>query len=67
MNSSTLPLTSALDRGGWLTPRLGPFTPRGSNTVRFVQKTVLSPGPVWTGDENIATGIRSPDGPARAI
>jgi hypothetical protein len=26
--SSTLSLTSALDQGGWLTPRLGRFTPR---------------------------------------
>ena len=25
--SSTLPLTSALDGGGWLTPRSGRFTP----------------------------------------
>ena len=27
-NSSTLSLTSALDRGGWSTPRPGHFTPR---------------------------------------
>jgi hypothetical protein len=27
MHSSTLSLTSALDRGGWLTPRSGCFTP----------------------------------------
>ena len=35
--SSTLSLTSALHRGGWLTPRPGHLT-RGRDTVRIVQE-----------------------------
>jgi hypothetical protein len=35
MYSSTLPSTSALDVGGWSTPRLGRFTP-GKDPVRIV-------------------------------
>ena len=36
MYSSTLPSTSALDGGGWSTPRLGRFTP-GKDPVPIVQ------------------------------
>jgi hypothetical protein len=43
MYSSTLSLTSALDEGGWSTPRPGRFTP---GDTRY-------PGPVWTGTENL--------------
>jgi hypothetical protein len=35
--SSTLSLTSALDGGGWSTPRQGRFTP-GNDTVPIVQE-----------------------------
>ena len=35
MYSSTLPSTSALDGGGWSTPRPGPFTP-GKDPVPIV-------------------------------
>ena len=66
MYSSTLPLTSALDGGGWSTPRPGRFTP-GKVPVPIVQESGLSPGPLWTGAENLAlTGIRSPNRPARS-
>jgi hypothetical protein len=44
---------------GWLVsaaPR--PLYPRGRDPVPIVQETGWSPGPVWTGAENIAsTGI----------
>jgi hypothetical protein len=66
MYSSTLPSTSALDGGGWSTPRPGRFTP-GKDPVPIVQEAGWAPGPVWTGEENLArTGIRSPDCPARS-
>ena len=39
----------------------------GKYPVPFVQEAGWSPGPVWTGSENLAyTGIRSPDCPARS-
>ena len=64
--TSTLPSTSALNGGGWSTPRLGRFTP-GNDPVTIVQEAGWAPGPVWTGAENLApTGIRSPDSPARS-
>jgi len=41
------------------------FTPE-KDPVPIVQEAGWAPGPVWTGDENIAsTSIRSPDRPAR--
>ena len=66
MYSSTLSLTSALDGGGWSTPRPGRFTP-GKDPVPIVQEAGWAPGSVWAGAENLAsTGIRSPDRPARS-
>ena len=66
MYTSTLPSTSELDGGGWLTLRPGRFTP-GKNPVPIVQEAGWAPGPVWTGGENLApTGIRSPNRPARS-
>jgi len=63
MYSCTLSLTSALDVGGWLTPRSDRFTP-GRDTVPLVWVAWLGPG---TGGENLAaTWIRSPDRPARS-
>ena len=42
------------------------FTPR-KDPVPIVQETGWTPGPVWTGTENLAlTGIRFPDRPARS-
>ena len=65
-HSSTLSLTSALDGGGWSTPRTGRFTP-GKDTVPIVYEVGWAPGPVWTGAENLApTGIRSPNCPAHS-
>jgi hypothetical protein len=48
------------------TPRsLYPTT--GTYPLAIVQEAGWAPGPVWTGDENLAaTGIRSPDRPARS-
>ena len=66
MYSSTLPSSSALDGGGWSTPRPARFTP-GKDPVQIVQETGWAPVPVWTGVESLApTGIRSPDRPARS-
>ena len=63
--SSTLSLTSALDRG-WVvnaTPR--PLHPREREPVSIVQGAEGTPVPVWTGADSLApTGIRSPDCPA---
>ena len=64
--SSTLPSSSALDGGGWSTPRPGRFT-TGKDPVPIVQEAGWAPGAVWTDAENLApTGIRSPDRPARS-
>jgi len=42
------------------------FTP-GKDQVPIVQEAGWTPGPVWTGSENLAhTGIPSPDRPARS-
>ena len=66
MYSSALPSTSAIDGGGWSTPRPGRFTP-GKDPVPIVNEAVWATGPVWRGAENLApTGIRSPDRPARS-
>ena len=63
---STPPSTSTLDGDGWSTPRIGLFIP-GKDPVPIVQGAGWTPGPVWTGAENLAsTGIRSPDRPARS-
>ena len=58
----TLYLTSALDRGCWLTQRTQPaLYPRERPGTHFIEGWV-APGPVWTGAENLATtGIRTPD------
>ena len=51
MYSSTLPSTSALDGGGWSTPRPGRITPE-KDPLPIVQEAGWAPGPVWT--ENLA-------------
>jgi len=50
MFSCTLSLTSALDVGGWSTPRPGLFNP-GKEQVPVVYGGLVGPG---TGGENIA-------------
>ena len=66
MYSSTLSLTSALDGGGWPTPRPGRFTP-GKDSVPTVEEAGWASGPVRTGTENLSPiGIRSPDRRARS-
>jgi hypothetical protein len=60
---STLPLTSALDEGEWLTPRAVYFILE----IPIVEAPRWAPGPVWTGAENLAlAGFRSTDRPARS-
>jgi hypothetical protein len=62
MYSSTLSLTSVLDRGGWSTARTDRFTSEKA-PVPIVQEAGWTSGPVWT--ENTApTGIRFPNRPA---
>ena len=57
MYSSTPLSTSALDWGGWSTPRPGRLTPRKDTRFPLYRKLVVQ---VWTGAENLAhTGIRS--------
>ena len=46
--SSTLSLTSALDRGGWSTPRPGRSAPR-KDSVPIVWEAGWASEPVWTG------------------
>ena len=59
--SCTLSLTSALDGGGWTSPRPGPFTP-GSDPVPIVQQGGWAPRPVWTAAQNLApSSFRTPD------
>jgi hypothetical protein len=54
MYSSTLSLTSALDEGGWSTPRPGRFTPGNETRYLLYREAGWAPGPVWTGAENLA-------------
>ena len=64
--SSTLSLTSELDRGGWSTPHPGHSIP-GKDPVLITQEVGWAPGPVWAGVENLAsTEIRSLDRPAHS-
>ena len=67
--SSIFYLTSALDRDGLPTPRLGRLTPPspGKDPIFVVQEVGWAPGSVWAGGECLApTTIRSPDRPARS-
>jgi hypothetical protein len=62
--SSNLSLTSALDGGGWSTPRPSRFTL--GKEARYRLHTKAS-GPAWAGTENLTlTGTRHPDRPAHA-
>jgi len=55
--------TSALDGGGWSSPR---FAPAERGPVPIVQETGRALWPVWTVAENLAPfGIRFPARPAR--
>ena len=62
---STLSLTSVLDGGEWLTPRPGRFTPRKESRYPIYRKLSGPKGRSGVGKTR-ATGIRSPDGPARS-
>jgi hypothetical protein len=53
-HASTLSLTSALDVGGWSTPRRGRFNP-DNDQMPTVQEAGWATGPVWTGTENLAS------------
>ena len=52
--SSTLSLTSVLDRGGWLTPRPGRFASAKKDPAPIAQEAGWAPRPIWTGAENLA-------------
>jgi hypothetical protein len=52
-HEAPLSLTSALDVGGWLTPRRGRFTP-GKDRVSIVYEAGWTTRPVCTGAENLA-------------
>jgi len=61
MHSCTLSLTSALDVGGWSTPRPGHIIP-GNSPLPIVAEVGWAPQTAWTGEEYLTvTGIRSPD------
>ena len=62
--SYTLSLISALDEGGWSTPRPGCFNLR-KDPVPFVWEAEWATVPVWKCAQNLATstGIRSADRP----
>ena len=67
MYSSTVPLTSTLDGGGWSTPRPGRLPRAKPGTHCIGGEAGWAPGPVWTGAENLApNGFRSPDRLARS-
>ena len=63
MYTSTLRSTSALEGGGWSTPRPDRFTP-GKDPVTIVQEDGWAPGPVWKGVENLAPHRDSTPGPS---
>ena len=56
-------LTSALDVGGWSTPRPGRFTP-GKEPVFIVLEARRVPGPVWTDAENLDPHLDLIPGPS---
>jgi hypothetical protein len=59
-------LTSALDVGGWSTPRPSRITP-GKDCMPIVYEAGWTTGPIWTGAENFdPAGIRSSNRPARS-
>ena len=64
---STFSLTSALSFGGWLTSRLGRFTPK-TGTWYPLYKWLSGPQgrPWWVREILPITGIRSPDRPTRS-
>ena len=63
--SCTLSLTLVKNGVGWSMPYTGLFTPE-KDLVPIVQEAWSSPGPAWTGLENLVpTRIRSPDRAAR--
>ena len=67
MRDCSLSLTSALDIGGWLTPRPGRFTPGKEDPVPTVQEAGWSPEPVWVSAKNLAPiGIPSAGHPNRS-
>jgi hypothetical protein len=62
---SILYLITAINKGGWSTPRPGRCTPAKDTPI--LQGAGWAPGPVWTGAKNLApTGIRSPNRPIQA-
>ena len=61
---STLSLTSALDVGGWLTPRPGRFTPMEETQCPLYKRLGGPAGPVWTGAGSFVRHRDSITGPS---
>jgi hypothetical protein len=60
-------MTNDTRRGWGVSVTLRPLFTYGKDPVPIVQEAGWVPGPVWTGEENLAsTGIGSPDRPARS-
>jgi len=60
--------TSALDRGGWSTPRHGRFTPPGKTRYPSYRRPGRPQGwSGWVQKISPPTGIHSPDRPARSV
>jgi hypothetical protein len=60
-------MTTALEGGEVSASRPGRCLSPRKDPVLIVQEAGWAPGPVWTGAENLAaTGIRSPELPARS-
>ena len=69
-STSILSLTSALDGRGWSSPRPGLFTSGKKDPLLIVQEASWTPGPVWTGAENLAShrdSIRGLSSPQRDV
>jgi hypothetical protein len=60
-------MTTALEGDERSASRPGRYLPPRKNPVPIVQKAWWTPGPVWTGAENLApNGIRYPNRPVRS-
>ena len=61
--NSTLSSTSSLDKGEWLRPCPGRFTP-GNDAVPIAHEAGWASGPVWWGAKNHASRRSSNPGPS---
>ena len=52
-------MTAALEGGEWSAARPGRTLPPRKDAVPILQKAGWAPGPVWTAENLVPTGIRS--------